>query len=179
MNILNQCSRTLAAILTDCPLAVDDALACFALALRERGVGVRGFLATSCSLANGASSQAFIDLDSYHTIQPTNVPQKFLQPEPGNDSERFKARLHDIAGQRADLVLLPSSVVSIATRQEFSKALSTLINASTPVLTSVRCSHFADWQALSNNRFTLLQPTVKAMFDWIETIWQNKKPTFH
>lgn len=179
MNISNSCPPRLAAILTDCPLAVDDALACFALALRERGLGVRGFLATSRSLANGTSFPALFDLDSCHTILPTNAPLRSLQHQPGNDGERFKARLLDISGHRADLVLLPSSAVSIATRQEFSKALSTLINAGTPVLTSVRCSHFADWQALSNNRFTLLQPTVKAMFDWIEAIWQNNKPTFH
>ena len=174
MTISKSCPRKLAAILTDRPLAVDDALACFALALRERGLGVRGFLATSRSLTNGASALALFDLDSCHTLLPADN-----QPARGNDSDRFKARLHDITGHRADLVLLPRLAESMTTRQEFTSALSALIDAGTPVLTSVRSSHFADWQALTDNRFTLLQPSLKAMFDWIEAVRQSKQPTFH
>jgi len=166
---------SVAAILVEHPLALHDTLASFALALRERGRGVRGILATSRRLANGWHVPALVDLDSCRTYLPAS-----RQAAARNDNAALRALLHDIARRGADLALIPRFTAAEAAGHGYAATLDALIASGTPILTTVGSPHYAAWQAFTNNRFVLLPPSLDALFSWIDSVWQaGRRPERH
>ena len=174
MNISNT-PPSVAAILTDHPLALHDTLVSFAQALCERGRGVRGILATSRRLANGGDVPALVDLDSRRTYLPASQ-----QAATRDDTAALRALLRDIARRGADLALIPRFTAAEAAGHGYAATLDALIASGTPILTTVGSPHYAAWQAFTNNRFVLLPPSLDALFSWIDSVWQaGRRPERH
>lgn len=162
----------LAAISVDRIGGVDDLLASFALALRDRGWWVRGVIESTMYRQGEGTYPCVVDLDSGVSYQLPHCHRKTMSGALTIGHE-VSILFRQIVCEGADLVLINRFSGDEAQGKGIAAEMMMLAEAGIPILTVVQRPDFLAWTAFAGESGIILPPKLEQLNDWVFSVWRD------
>lgn len=156
---------------------LEDALASFALSLRDRGLRVRGLISASMGMGHAGSGHTLMDIDTgkiFDTAAWCHPLSIFASAHDQND--QASKIMGSIVDNGADLALFHQFTDAEARGNGVADEIRSIVDSGIPFLTTVHRAQYAAWHAFAMQDFVLLPPSLSAMFSWIEAVRNEQLP---